>query len=75
MRAVIGLISTFVAALLLSATVPAQAQRHEHWCLRGDTSAPDCSFNSLAQCKAARGAGGAGTCFRARRSHAPTPGR
>ena len=70
MRAVIGLTLTFVAALLLSAP-----QAQARWCFRGtESGATICSFNTLAQCKAARGAGGYGTCSRARRPHAATPG-
>ncbi len=67
------------ALALVGATGLVQAQRapaqakHEHWCLRGHSST-DCSYNTLAQCKAARGAGGYGTCSRARRPHAATPG-
>jgi hypothetical protein len=71
------LVSAVVGAALalVGATELAQAAqaKHEHWCLRGQSST-DCSYNTLAQCKAARGAGGYGTCSRARRPHPATPG-
>ena len=65
MKSLIGLIMTFGVILLLSATDPVQAQQ-QRWCLRAQGAA-DCSFDTLDQCKATRGPGGYGTCFRARR--------
>jgi Protein of unknown function (DUF3551) len=59
MRAVIALTSTLLAALLLSATEPAQAIHNAHWCLVGGSGDKHCSYNTLAQCNASRtGAGG-----------------
>jgi Protein of unknown function (DUF3551) len=53
MRAIVALTLTFVAALLLSAREPAQAQRG-HWCFRSADGIVDCGYYTLAQCKASR---------------------
>ena len=52
MRATIALACTVVAAQLLSATEPAQAQKQGLWCLRTDSGGSDCTYSSLAQCRA-----------------------
>ena len=53
MRTFIALTLAFVAALLLSAPEPAQAQRGR-WCFRTSSGNVDCSYLTLAQCKASR---------------------
>jgi hypothetical protein len=76
MRAVIALMPIVVAALLLGATAAPQAalaQTQQRWCLRTGSGNSDCTFTSLAQCKASRSGLTSGTCFRARRQHRGTP--
>jgi hypothetical protein len=71
MRTTIALACTIVAAQLLSATEPAQAQ--ERWCLRTESGGSDCGFSSLAQCRATN-PGQATICWQSRRAHKGTPG-
>jgi hypothetical protein len=62
MRATIALACTIVAAQFLSTTGPAQAaakpkaqvqaQAEERWCLRTESGGSDCTYHSLAQCRA-----------------------
>jgi hypothetical protein len=63
MRAVILLTSTLLGVLLLSATEPAQAQCGS-WCMRGVEGSVSCSYNTLAQCRAARSGVTLENCFR-----------
>jgi hypothetical protein len=59
------------ALALAGATGLAQAQRapaQSHWCYQSPDGMTDCSYNTLAQCKASRPL--QSTCFRARRSQA-----
>src|SRR5258705_5945104 len=72
MRAVFALSSTLVAAVLLTATEPAQAQ-NARWCLRGaDSGILECAYYTLAQCKATRSGETSGTCVRNPRLAQPT---
>ena len=83
MRATIALACTIVAAQLLSATgsaqaapakAKAQAQAAERWCLRTESGGSDCTYHSLAQCRATN-PGQNTDCWRSRREHKGTPGR
>jgi hypothetical protein len=82
MRATIALACTIVAAQLLSATGPAQAAPKakaqapaaERWCLRTESGGSDCTYHSLAQCRATN-PGQNTDCWRSRREHKGTPGR
>src|SRR5215467_11924412 len=71
-RATIALACTIVAAQLLSATEPAQAQQ-EPWCLRTDTGGSDCGYSSRAQCMAGSASQNP-ICWQSRREHKGTPG-
>ena len=73
MRATITLACTIVAAQLLNATEPAQAQKQGLWCLRTDSGGSDCTYSSLAQCRASN-PGQNTDCWRSRREHKGTPG-
>jgi hypothetical protein len=51
---------------------PAPSAPHS-WCLRTDEGNSDCSFDTVAQCRASRSGVTTGSCFRARRPHPGTP--
>jgi len=67
-RAAIALTSMFVVGgLFLSTMEPAQAAaKPQRWCFKLDEGGANCSFTSLAQCKASRPL--TSPCYRARRS-------
>jgi hypothetical protein len=75
MRAVFALTLTFVAALLMSAPAEsAQAAKGKGrylWCYRSSDGLIDCSYDTLAQCKASRPL--ESSCYRSRRLRYGTP--
>jgi hypothetical protein len=68
MSAVVGAALALVGATGLAQAQRAPAQALEHWCFHSPDGMTDCSYNTLAQCKASRPL--QAVCFRGHRSSA-----